>query len=300
MDAYHLSERGSSVKAQLAKLKRTPFGLTLIELLIVMALTGILFGLTQLVLTRTIDTWWRVNAHEEAEQQLYKAQAHLERDLRSAAFETQAGRQTIAITQAPTALQGLVGSDGDVLWFLSAIDPGTGNFIRRKTTDNLNGTPFWQRNILYYAAIPDGLSGLGFLGTGLNKDGYEVACPYKLLIRKEIDSGPPTTSSSDPNTSTEGLLPYTGAESVSIHLKRPQGYDCTDVGSTNVTVMPIAAHMLSFRVKLIEATRSVQVDLASTGIDQAGREGPIGARDLTGEPSTRHLQFLVVPPNQPP
>ena len=42
----------------------TSRGLSLIELIVVMVMTGVIFGVTQLLLVRTIDTWWRVNANQ--------------------------------------------------------------------------------------------------------------------------------------------------------------------------------------------------------------------------------------------
>lgn len=275
-----------------AKKARKARGLSLPELMVVMLLTGMLFAITHMIIARTIELWWRVNAHQNAEQQLYRAQRHLERDLRSASFDTEASRQTIGLKKAPSELQSLAGADGDVLWFLSAVDPASGNFVRTR-----DGAPFWQRNILYYAVTPttSGLANLGYLGLGKEVAGYEVACPYKILVRKEIDSDIPTKPNSN-ESDKEKLLSYSD---LAPFIKRPSGYDCTDIRDTNSTVIAVSANLLSFRCELLEDAHAVSFDVRCTGIEQARKEGPISDRDLYQAPSTRGILFLMAPPNHP-
>jgi type II secretory pathway pseudopilin PulG len=267
-------------------------GGSILELVLVMLLTGIIFAVTQIVIVRTIDTWWRVNANQESEQQLYRAQSSLERDLRAAAFELESDRATVGVQKAPPELQNLAGADGDVLWFLSATDPLSGNFQRSK-----DGAPFWQRNVVYYAVSPLGLAGLDYLGAGRQSGGYEVACPYKILVRKEIDFAPPTSPGTNPTTTTEKLMTY--AE-LSSHINRPNGYSCAGMAASNATVKPVSAHVLTFRADLIENLRGISVDVRCTAIDRARRDGAISDRDLSVEPSTTQLQFILLPPNRPP
>ncbi len=271
---------------------RRPRGLSLIELIVVMGMTGIIFGVTQLLLVRTIDTWWRVNANQQSEQQLYRAQNHLERDLRGAAFELQPDRATIAVEKQPSELTHLAGSDGDVLWFLSAVDPISGQFVRKP-----DGTPFWQRNVVYYAVSPLGLDTLGYSSGGLAVAGYESACPFKILVRKEIDSGAPTSPTSDPASSTEKLMTFS---ELAPHLDRPTGYICAGMAAANSTVKPVAAHLLTFRVDLMEQLRGVSIDVRCTAIERAQREGGISNRDLTEAPATTQLEVVLLPPNRPP
>lgn len=268
-------------------------GLSLMELMIVMALTGVIFGITQMILVRTIDTWWRVNANQESEQQLYRAQSHLERDLRAASFDLEPDQATVGVQKAPAELKTLAGADGDVLWFLSAIDPLSGTFVRKA-----DGTPFWQRNVIYYAVTPNGLSHLGYSGAGRDVGGYEVACPFKMLVRKEIDSGPPTSpSDADPNASIEKLMPFS---EVAAHLNRPTGYSCAGMTAANASVKPVSAHVLTFRADLAPTLRGISVDVRCTAIDRARREGNISDRDLSEQPATTQLQFVLLPPNRPP
>lgn len=267
-------------------------GLTLVELILVMVMTGMIFGVIQMLMARTIDSWWKVNANQDSEQQLYRAQTSLERDLRGAAFELEPDRATIGIQKGPTQLRHLAGADGDVLWFLSAVDPLSGQFVRRP-----DGTPFWQRNIVYYTVTPLGLDALGFQGGGREVGGYEVACPFKMLVRKEIDHGPPTRPGSDPVSSVEVLMTF---DELVPHLNRPTGYSCAGMTGPNSSVKPVSAHLLTFQANLMPRLRGVAIDLRSTAIDRARREAPLGQRDLSVDPATTQLQFLAVPPNRPP
>lgn len=267
-------------------------GVSVLELVLVIGITVLLFGITQAILTSTIDTWWRINSNQASSQQLHRAQRNLEQDLRAAAFERQPDRVTIAVEKAPGALESLGGSgaDGDVLWFLSAVDPLTGEFRRHD-----DGTPFWQRNVVYYLVTPKNLAQhFDYQASGLNVGGYEVACPFKILIRKEIDAGVPTTS--DP-ASAEKLLTYS---ELSAHLNRPDGYNCAGMALGSSSVKPIAANLLSFRIDLRPEVQGVSLDLRATAIDRARREGGIDSRDLSSQPVTTQLQFVVIPPNRPP
>lgn len=267
-------------------------GLTLLELVLVMGMTTLLFVITHLILSQTIDTWWRVNSNQDADQQLYKARQSLDRDLRGAAFELQPDRATIGLATAPLIGGGLAGSDGDVLWFLSAVDPATGKFCRHP-----DGTPFWQRNILYYLVTPTNLSQhFDFAGLGFNADGYEVGCPYKLLIRKEIDADIATTPS-DPS-SVEKLLAW---NDIQPYLSRPDGYDCANMTAESASIhQPVAANLLTFRAALRQDISAVSLDLRASAVDRARREGGFGSRDLSENPVTTRLQLVIRPPNRPP
>jgi hypothetical protein len=260
--------------------------MSLIEAMLVMAITSIIFAITQLLLARTIESWWKVNANSDAQQQIYKAQNFLERDLASAAYETEAGRETIRIAKAPPELVHLTGSDGDVLWFLSAVDPVSGDFVRK------DGEPFWQRNILYYCVTPTSLNTFDYLGAGTSVGGYESACPFKVLVRKEIDFGDPTTS--DPNSVKEPLLSYSD---LTAYLDRPDGYSTSSMVKPGVSVRPISGNILTFRADFVPSTKGVSIDLRATAIDRAKREGRIDTRDLSEDPATQQVRLTLFPPN---
>ena len=266
--------------------RKRPSGLTIVEMMLVMTITALVFAVTQALLARTIDMWWKVNANADAQQQLYKAQNFLERDLAGAAYETEAGRETVRIEKIPAELINLIGSDGDVLWFLSAVDPVSGQFVRK------DGRPFWQRNILYYAVTPTSLDTFDFTGGGMSAGGYESACPFKVLVRKEIDFGDPTDPDS---TDPEPLLGYSD---VAGFLNRPDGYSTASMGGANTSVRPISGNILTFRADLVPSTRGVSIDLRATAVQRAKREKPIGDRDLSNDPATQQLLLTLFPPNR--
>lgn len=266
--------------------RRAALGLSIVEMMLVMTLTAIIFFITQALLARTIESYWKVNANADAEQQIYKAQNFLERDLASAAYETEPSRATIAVRKTPSELVHLSGSDGDVLWFLSAVDPISGKIQR-----DIDGNPLWQRNILYYCVTPNNLSSLDYLGTGCDSGGYESGCPYKVLIRKEIDFGDPTTPTANP----EPLMTF---DQVIPYLDRPDGVNTVGMTRPEVAVRPVAGNMLSFRCELIPATKGIAVDLRATGIERARREGRIDSRDLSIDPATQQTLVTYFPPNR--
>ena len=254
-----------------------------------MAMTAIIFAVVQALLARTIDSWWRVNANADAQQQLYKAQSLLERDLSAAAYETELSRETIQVEKAPSSLVHLSGADGDVLWFLSAVNPVSGRFERMQA----DGLPFWQRNILYYAVTPTSLDSFGYFGSVTSVEGYESACPFKVLIRKEIDFGQPTLPSDE--TTQEPLMTFS---EIIPHLNRPNGYDTSAMASAAVSVRPVSGNIVTFRAELIDETGGVNIDLRSTAVDRARREGPIDSRNLADNPATQQLELTLFPPNR--
>jgi prepilin-type N-terminal cleavage/methylation domain-containing protein len=266
-------------------------GLSLIEVLIVLGIALLIMAMTHFTLRAVVGSWWRINGNQDSEHHLYRGRSALKRDLDEAAFELQPDRATIAVEKAPSVLTSLAGSDGDVLWMLSAVDPVSGEFQRKD-----NGSPFWQRNVVYYAVCPDpgGLEAMGFTGSGLSVAGYEAACPHKVLIRLEIDSGPATTPGSDPSSTEETLLSFAD---LSGYLSRPAGLDCAAMNRTGVQAKPIAARVVTFRAELFPDTRGVQVDLRCSSFERARQEGPVGARDLLADPSTTGCMFVAFPPN---
>lgn len=254
-----------------------------------MTITAIIFVIVQSLLARTLDSWWRVNANADAQQQLYKAQNILERDLASAAYEREVDRETIRIEKAPSALVHLTGSDGDVLWFLSAIDPVSGEFQRLP-----NGDPRWQRNILYYLVTPSSLSEFNYSGPGLDVGGYESACPYKILIRKEIDFDTVTTPASE-GDDVEKLMLY---DDIEPYLTRPVGYTLSGMTNLGEAMRPVSGNILTFRADFVDSVSGVTLDIRSTAIDRARREGPISDRDLASNPATQKLEITLFPPNR--
>ena len=183
----------------------------------------------------------------------------------------------------------LAGADGDVFWFLSAVDPNTGNLVRKP-----NGEPFWQRNIVYFCVTPQNLGQFGFSGSGLDVGGYESACPYKVLLRYEIDSNAPTsadplTSEEEPLMTFDQLLPLLG---------RPDGYDTSGLAAPNIAVRPISGNIVTFRADYQDSISGVKFDIRASAVNRARREGGFGSIDLANHGATQQLELNLFPPNR--
>lgn len=169
------------------------------EVFVALFVFTILLGVTFFMVHNATQTWERVSGDQGAAGQLEKAESWLRRDLHHTGF--------LALGSGDS-LTTLVGKDGDAIWFLSAFDPATGEFIR-----NDDGTPRWQRNIIYYCVVPSGST----IGPGVDDGGYEVSHPHKVLVRKVVDSGPTTTP-------TNPLSQETLLADVSSYLERPVNF----------------------------------------------------------------------------
>ena len=227
-----------------------PRGYTIIELLVGVSVASIVLTFTFFLLQSSLAGFRRVSGDQNASSQLSKAEASLSRDLFSASF------QALNVADGPTSL---VGKDGDALCFLSAIDPVTQEFKR-----NDDGTPFWQRNILYYSVVPTSLE-VEFTGGGLEEGGYEVSYPYKLLIRKVIDSGAPTVPT---DTSTEEEL----LTDITPYLERPDGYDLSSEDAESYRV--VTRNLVGFRVSSGPGTGQTEILLQSANLDEARKLFP--------------------------
>ena len=183
-------------------------GLSLLEMLLAGTFFSLVALLSFLLLSRSVGLWTHVVEAESAGLELSKATQALRGDLLLADL----GECKRA--EVPASLPG-GGKDGCALWFLSAVDPNSGELIRKP-----DGTPFWQKNVLYYLVAPSGH--LDFCGIdcegGLGPDGFDDRCPHKVLVRKVIDSGVPTNPETDPDATEEELL-----TDVSVYRTRPQG-----------------------------------------------------------------------------
>lgn len=223
-----------------------------------MGALGAILAITFVVLQQSTASWRRVTGSQGSSSQVLKAEQYLQRDLSLASFDE--------LRVADTPLSTLTGRDGDAVWFLSAVDPLSGNFIR-----NQDGSPRWQRNILYYLAVPSGPNPGGFVGSGLEEDGYEVSFPFKLLIRKVIDEGSPT----DPldSNSVEPLI-----TDISPYLETPQGFQVEKGSAESVNV--VARDLLTFRIRTDPQLRRVIVLLQAANHAEAGRDFALGNAPL--------------------
>jgi type II secretory pathway component PulJ len=254
---------------------KSTFGFTLVETLISMASVGAILLITFAVLQQSTASWRRVSGSQGSSSQVFKAENRLQRDLSLTAYEH---------VRRVDSLSSLSGKDGDAIWFLSAIDPSSGEFIR-----NNDGSPRWQRNILYYMAVPTGLADHGFSGSGVEEGGYEVSYPYKVLIRKVIDNAP-VSDPNDPN-SVETLL-----TDVSAHLEAPVGYNLDTSGADQVMI--VAHSLLGFRVQTDDLLRRVRIELQAANHDEARRDFALGSQSLLNPKYLFERRVEIFPHNR--
>lgn len=258
-------------------------GFTILELVVSLGIFGIIGLIFAVSLSGAADAWRNVSGSSDSQISLTKARNQLVRDLETTSFET---------VNVATGLTSLGFQDGTLIWFLSAEDPVTGEFMRTST-----GTPFWQRNVLYYTAVPTNhgaLFGLVCSGGG-DANGFEVQCPHKVLVRKVVDGGGVT----DPTDESTIELPLTPAEAVT-YLSRPSGFDTTGMmgepGITEVTLP--STNLLSMQVQLapdLEWPNEVRVNLSSVALLNAQREVAIGKTPLNESRFTTNVELQVFP-----
>jgi type II secretory pathway pseudopilin PulG len=255
-------------------------GLTLTEVIVSMTLFSVVGLLLAVSFTSATAIWRTTSASTSSQMALSKARDDLTRDVQRTSFST------VRISNGPSSLGAV---DGDAIWFLSAIDPVSGQMMRK-----VDGTPFWQRNILYYSVVPNNHATLlGFsCSGGADADGYEVQCPHKVLIRKVIDSGPATDPTDE---STEETI-LTSADVSGTYLTRPNGYNTSNMLSesgVDETSLP-STNLLTFRAQLApdpQWQREVRLELGAVSIGSAQTEVAIGSSPLDG---TRFYSDLIL------
>lgn len=252
-------------------------GLTLIELAVAVGLFSLLMLVVAALFARTADVWRSINSADTAHRELRKARAALGRDL------ALANPARLSRAPVPSSLGG--GPDGEALWFLSPVDPASGQLVHKQDSSQ----PFWQRNILYYLVVPDdhdatfGMSCIGAPGP----NGYEAACPHKVLIRKEIDSGVATIPSDE---ATEEVL----VSDIAPYLTRPAGYDLSGMSEPGLQEARIVAvNLLTFESAATGVAGEVTVDLRAVAIEEARREISLGTLVVYAGPYTRLGAFSV-------
>lgn len=259
-------------------------GLSLLEMLLAGTLFSIVALLSFTLLSRGVGLWTHVIEAESAGLELAKASHALRRDL------TLTRLLACRKGDVPAGL-GAGAKDGAALWFLSAQDPATGEMVRKS-----DGTPYWQRNILYYLIAPsehEKTFGVACEG-GAGPDGFDDRCPHKVLIRKVIDSGPATSAATDPETSEEELL-----ANVSDYLTRPKGYAVSPMAAEPGVerAEPVAVRMLWFQVKLADPAEpgAVHIDIRAVAVDDAAKHLVVG-RDPLAQGSFTLGRVLSVEP----
>lgn len=252
-------------------MKRRTRALTLVEVMLTATLFAVLSLLSFILLRRGSTLWRDLVESESANLQLAKAASHLRSEL------VATGIRRCAVGSVPASLAG-GGKDGCAVWFLSARDPATGEMVLKP-----DGTPFWQRNILYYLVVP---SGHQSCAGGLGPRGFDDRCPHKVLIRKVIDSGVATAPSGDPKTDEETLL-----SDATSYLNRPSPYE-TDAET-------IATQLLWFEVTLGSPSLAgeINIDLRAVAVKEAQSKVALGSVPLSTGSYTANRLLSIVPMN---
>lgn len=257
-------------------------GVGLLELLVTLTLFSVLALLAFLFLNHGVQANRRLDSSSEAARNLRIAQRSLSSDLVGA----RSGE--IVIGEVPDQVGG-GGKTGQAIAFRSAWDP-----VEERYCQKSDGTPFWQKTILYYAAVPtrhDSLYGMTCQG-GSGPGGFDDACPHKILIRKTIDQAPTTTASS-----AEGAEEPMPAD-ITSYLTRPDDLDLSGMSSEPdlVEARVVASKLLYFRVSS-GVNGEVEVDLRALAIAEARGKVRVGEVSLADNPLTLQQLFTVRPGN---
>jgi len=149
-------------------------GYTLLELSLASSLVAVVLLVASVLLYYGMRNWRQLDQSQDASFQLSKACRRLREELRQTSFnECRVDHHEDL---------------GDVVTFLSALDESSG-----ETLFQPDGSPFWQRNVLYYLVQPSG-------------DACRENCPHKRLLRLAVDTGKTTTGDTDPIVTEEELL----------------------------------------------------------------------------------------------
>lgn len=250
------------------------WGFSLIELSISSFLLGILMVVLALALHNSQSIWRQTSGSTDSRLQVRRAHASLERDLQFASSSF--GITTVGPQQGP-------GFTGDAFWFLSAEIGASGELARK-----FNGSPLYQRNVLYYLAMPQADPCPG--GSGPN--GYDDRCPHKVLVRKTIDFG----AASIPTDENSEEVLMTAAQ-VAPYLTRPNGMSVANMNSeAGVTLVNQAARqLLWFRVR--STPPPLQFELRAVNLLRVNKEASVGTSSLYSSPLTSEMRLTLTPPN---
>lgn len=263
--------------------RRSTTGFTLLEVLVSVAIFSIALTVLGLSLSSSRAALVETTGSSSAVQSLRKLYLSVQRDVQATAFGSSETAASL------TANGG--GLTGDAIWFLSAWDSA-----RETTIKSSLGTPLWQRNILYYTAVPSNHSALyGFTCSGgTNGLGYDVHCPHKVLIRKVIDSGAVTTPTDE--ATQETLIP---PADIAQYLTPPTGFVVPlNPGNGELEARVICPKLLNFRATRVTApVEEIRFEARSTALTDLGKSTSVGNTNLQFAPQTESIEFSIFPQN---
>lgn len=252
-------------------------GFSVPELLIVVGLFSGFLLTSYALLASGLKVWDRTSSSQEAGFQLAQARAALRRDL------SQASSLQLEIARLPGSAEAL--TEGNVLWLLSAEDEGSGMMGQLE-----DGTPLWQRNIIYYAMAPSDHAQRFGQACG-RQPGH---CPHLYLIRKVVDSGVSTNLSS-PALNSETLL---RVSQIGNYLTPPRGFMVSGGrGLEKGEVVAQGLVDLSFRIKPGGLEGEVETTISVFNVQEAGQKVSLGRVDLRENSFTHKIRFSGFPAN---
>jgi hypothetical protein len=253
-----------------------------VELIVSLGLFTLLSVALALALKQSSMVWNSSSSHRDATQRLRQVATELERSIPMASV------QNLDTTPVPASLPS-GGYDGDAIWFLSHINPYDG-----KAYVKSDGTPFWQCNVLYYSVTPrdvDRIAGTQ-VPSGVNPDGYEDRCSYKVLLRKTIDLNGPSDLT-DEDTSERLLV------NPARFLTRPVKYDTSHMVGENdlISTELVATELLLFRASPQSSPDGVQFDIRAVSQEEAQRVARATSNSMLESPLTSQSLLFVTAHN---
>lgn len=255
-------------------------GFSIPELLIVCGLFSIFSLVSYSLLNSGVKLWLSSESSRDVTEQLQKARAILQTDLKEASIDE--------ILVSRTAQPDESFETGDILNLLSPYNPELENMGRRH-----DGTALWQRNVLYYSAIikeHDRVFPVNCPGQS-----RQSVCPHKVLVRRVLDTGVRTRPQS-PDKEVETLLPL---RDLKAELLIPDNLT-SSLESSDTRRSPIVALGLvqvRFEFPAVGGLPGeVRVKLQGFDVSQAGKN-VLFNQDLSKSPYTHTVDFSVFPDN---
>lgn len=241
------------------------------ELLLVMTLFSLASALVFHLLNDGFRKFRAISSRHDTQQRMSKALAWLQRDLEKA------DPDQIRMKRVNSP------GNGDVIWFLSADDPGQNNPDLRFIRDPATGLPRWQRHIVYYLIRPSNYAKVSQgLNPGLDSDPRgDYFAPHKFLIRKVVNR-PPNPEKLMTPAEVDALVTAPADHNLSALASEP------GVESCKLT----ADGLLS--LEFTRYDRTLEIDLRAVHLERARAALPIGGVSLKSSPYTENQRLRVV------
>ena len=219
------------------------------ELLLALAIFGVLSLVSMLSLRTVTKVWQRSSARDLALRELLKAQAALERDL------INGSRGPGQSDYRPVASGSGSVFSGDAIALILP-DPE-----QQQLALSAEGSPLADRLITYYLTVPSSYTG----AFGGDADGYDDRCAEKWLIRCEEAA---------PSPATPGMLPaLPGGWLTGTVIQQPTSFWKTPPRRV------VATQLLQFRV--IQGPPFWDILLSAVALGDARRQLAVGSVPLT-------------------